>query len=261
MKIQKKKFKLKNNLNWLVSFLLLCSLSSAQLVELDYSKDKRKESSLRVHFVRQGIIGISSLQHLDLSAEIFKVRFDGKKGAHISFTIYGTQTLWKGNKIDALNTFDFVMNPIGGTANGNFFTSFLLSKKQNSSSKIGISIGTKWIEGQPLPSFRSSTFFDNYSRVGWVYQCLLAEDPLQNTSLYFWSNPNLLLHQSSNESRGLFFNNELSPIAYGYGIEMGLEYNSQLKLILIGQQLINVTPESDFGKFIFRLSIAYRFKR
>ena len=130
MKIQKKKFKLKNNLNWLVSFLLLCSLSSAQLVELDYSKDKRKESSLRVHFIRQGIIGISSLQHLDLSAEIFKVRYDGKKGAHISFTIYGTQTLWKGNKIDALNTFDFVMNPIGGTANGTFSLAFYFQKNR-----------------------------------------------------------------------------------------------------------------------------------
>lgn len=251
----------KNNYNWLVGFLLLCSLSSAQLLELDYSKGKREESSLRIHFIRQGIIGISSLQHFNLSAEVFKLRYDGKKGTHISFTVYSTQTLWKGNRTDALNTFEFVMNPIGGTANGNFFTSFPLSKKEHSSSKIGVSIGTKWVEGQPLPNFRNSTFFDNYSRVGWIYQHLLAEDPLQNSSLYFWSYPNVQLHQSTEESRALFFNNELPSLAYGYGIELGLEYNAQLKLILIGQQVVNTTSESDFGKFIFRLSVAYRFKK
>ena len=68
-----------------------------------------------------------------------------------------------------------------------------------------------------------------------------------------------MAHRSSQENRTLFFNDELPSLAYGYGLELGLEYNSQLKLILIGQQLVNATPESDFGKFVLRLSLTYRF--
>ena len=259
MKAKKKKNKFKNFGILFVGFLLLTNLTSAQLLEIDYSKDKREENSVRVHFIRQGIIGVSSLQHLDLSAEIFKVRYDGKKDAHLSFTVFSTQTIWKGNKTDALNTFSFLMNPIGGTVNGTFFATYPISKTEISKSKVGLSLGTKWIEGQPLPGFRSSTFFDTFSRLGWIHQRLLAEDALQNTSLYFWSYPNLVIHRSSKENRTLFFNDELPSLAYGYGLELGLEYNSQLKLILIGQQLVNATPESDFGKFVLRLSLTYRF--
>ena len=259
MKAKKKKNKFKNFGILFVGFLLLTNLTSAQLLEIDYSKDKREENSVRVHFIRQGIIGVSSLQHLDLSAEIFKVRYDGKKDAHLSFTVFSTRTIWKGNKTDALNTFSFLMNPIGGTVNGTFFATYPISKTEISKSKVGLSLGTKWIEGQPLPGFRSSTFFDTFSRLGWIHQRLLAEDPLQNTSLYFWSYPSLVAHRSSQENRTLFFNDELPSLAYGYGLELGLEYNSQLKLILIGQQLVNATPESDFGKFVLRLSLTYRF--
>ena len=259
MKFQEKNTKKRNQPIWLVLFLLLSNITLGQLLEIDYSKTKREESRFRVHFIRQGIIGVSSLQHLDLSAEVFKIRYDSKKGAHVSFTVYSTQTIWRGNKVDALNTFDFIMNPIGGTANGNFFTSFSVSKTDNSNSKIGFSLGTKWVEGPPLPDFRNSTFFDNYTRVGWINQRLLAEDPLKNSSLYFWSFPHLQLHQSSEVNRKLFFNEELPALAYGYGIELGLEYNSKLKLILIGQQLINATSNSDFGKLVLRLSLAYRF--
>ena len=88
-------------------------ITSAQLLEIDYSLEKKEESSFRVHVIRYGIVGVSNLQHIDLSVEALKLRFDSKKGSHFSFSVYGTQTLWRGNKIDGLNTFDFVMNPNG----------------------------------------------------------------------------------------------------------------------------------------------------
>ena len=244
---------------WFFSFSLLTWITSAQLLEIDYSLEKKEESSFRVHVIRYGIIGVSNLQHIDFSVEALKLRFDSKKGSHFSFSVYGTQTLWRGNKIDGLNTFDFVMNPMGGTINGNFFSSISIDRNDTNISKIALSLGKKWVEGQPLPNFENTRFFDNYGRLGIVHQRLLAEDPLQNTSLYFWGFPNLILHHSSNSSRQSFFDGELPSIAYGYGIEFGIDYNTQLKLIFLGQQIVNTSPDSIYGRVVARLTLAYKF--
>ena len=42
-------------------------------------------------------------------------------------------------------------------------------------------------------------------------------------------------------------------------LELGLEYNTQLKITLIGQQLLNVDPNGELGKFVARLIVGYRF--
>jgi hypothetical protein len=244
-------------------FILLFSLFSsimsfAQLLELDFSEKRREESAFRLHVLRYGIVGISSLKHLDLSAELVKVRFEQGGGTQFSFTLYSTQTLWKGNKKEPLNTFDFLMNPIGGTINGAFFIGFPLTP-QHKNSKFAFSLGKKWIQGQPLPQFKSSRFMANYSRLGWSYQKLLAEDPLTNSSLSIWSFPHLLVQQASVKSRDSFFDSQIDPWAYGYGAEIGLEYNTQLKVILHGQQLLPSFAQGDYNRFTARLTLAYRF--
>ena len=244
---------------FLVGFLLLSAALTAQLLEIDYTKGKREEESFRIQLIRTGIVGISSLKHLDFTLEVLKLRYDSKKGNHIALTVYGTQTLWRGNRIDELNTFDFLMNPIGGTINGSFFGSFTLKKNELQNTKLGVSIGNKWIEGTPLPNFQNTSFFDYYGRVGWIYQKTLAEDALTNSSLYFWAFPSLLMHQSSAESRQQFFNNQLDPLSYGYALELGFEYNTQLKMTLVGQQLVNADPSGNFGRFVARLIVGYRF--
>ena len=43
-----------------------------------------------------------------------------QKRSHLPLLSFTDQTIWRGNQIDALNTFDFLMNPIGGTVNGTF---------------------------------------------------------------------------------------------------------------------------------------------
>jgi hypothetical protein len=88
---------------------------------------------------------------------------------------------------------------------------------------------------------------------------LLSEDALTNSSLSFWAFPYLQLHQASEESRRLFFKEQIDPQAYGYGLEIGIAYNSQLKLSIYGQQLLNTSPESEFNQFVARLVAAYRF--
>tara|TARA_Y200000002_G_scaffold225692_1_gene186306 strand:- start:1445 stop:2218 length:774 start_codon:yes stop_codon:yes gene_type:complete len=230
-----------------------------QMLELDYSKQKREENSFKVHLIRTGIVGMSSLKHLDFTIEALKLRFDAKKGSHVDFTLYGTQTIWNGSRENVLNTFDFLMNPIGGDINTNLFFSYPLSKKEHQNTKITLSIGKKWIQGQPLPNFQNNSFFDNYGRFGFIYQSTIAEDPMNNSSLYFWTFPSLIIHQGTEESRRQFFNSNLDPFAYGYAVEVGLEYNTQLKVTILGQQILNANPAGEFGQFVTRLIIGYKF--
>ena len=244
---------------FLVVFLLQGTFCHAQLLELDYTKDKREESSFRAQLIRTGIIGVSSLKHIDVTVEGLKLRFDSKKRTHLALTVYGTRTIWRGNRIDELNTFDFLMNPIGGTVNGSFFTSYSINKNKLKNTKLALSFGKKWIQGPPLPNFKNSSFFDNYGRLGWIYQRTLAEDALTNSALYFWAFPSMIIHQASKENRIKFFNNQLDPFSYGYALEFGLEYNTKLKVTLIGQQILNTDPSGDFDNFVARLIFGYRF--
>ena len=246
-------------LNIFLFFIFISWNCFGQMLELDYSKQKREESSFKVHLIRTGIVGISSLKHLDFTVEALKLRFDAKKGSHIDFTLYGTQTIWNGNRKNLLNTFDFLMNPIGGDINSNLFFTYPLSNKELKNSKIALSIGKKWIQGQPLPNFQNNSFFDNYGRFGFIYQSTIAEDPINNSSLYFWTFPSLIMHQGTAESRRQFLNNNLDTFAYGYAIELGLEYNTQLKVTLLGQQILNAEPGGGFDQFVARLILGYRF--
>jgi hypothetical protein len=239
--------------------LLYIQQASSQLLELDFTSEKKEESSFKIHLIRYGIIGVSSLQHLDLTAEVLKMRYDAKNGLYLGFTVFSTRTIWQGNKVDELNTFDFLMNPIGGTVHGNFFGRLPLNRSKTQNSNIGLSIGSKWIQGPPVPMFRSNSFLDHYLRLGWVHQRLLAEDALANSSLSFWTFPHIQFHQSSSESRSIYFDDQIDSLAQGYGIELGIEYNTQLKITLHGQQLLNTDPQGDFNRFVTRLIVAYRF--
>jgi len=202
---------------------------------------------------------VSSLQHLDLSAEVLQFHYLARGGTNWGLTLYSTQTLWRGNKQDLRNTFDFLMNPIGGLANGSISGKIPFKLKPDKNSNLQFFLGSKWIEGPPAPAFRTPRFFDHYLHLGWLQQRLLAEDPLTNSSLSFWLFPYFQLHQSSATDRRRFFDELLPPLAQGYGLEIGIDYNRQLKLSLYGQQLINTTPQSALRLFVARLIVAYRF--
>ena len=242
----------------IICFLIDPSLGYGQLIDLDYAKQKREESSFNAYFIRNGIISVSSLKHLGVTAELSKLKYFTKNGINFDFTIYGTETIWKGSRSDQLNTFDFLMNPIGGVLNGSFFCNYPIKNSDFFNTKLSISFGKKWIQGPDLPNFKSS-FFDNYVRLGFIYQKNLIEDPITNSSLYFWTFPSLIGHQLDQENRIQFFNNQLDTFSYGYSLELGLEYNTQLKISLIGQQLLNTDRNGEFGLLVARLIIGYSF--
>jgi hypothetical protein len=242
-----------------IIFLLFCTFVQAQLLEIDYTKDKREENTFKVQFIRTGIIGASSLKNLDLTVEALKLTLNNKQKNQFTFTLYGTNTVWRGNRIDELNTFDFLMNPIGGRINASFFTSYTIDKKDLQNTKLALSLGKKWIQGPSIPNFKNSSFIENYGRLGWIYQKTLAEDAITNSALYFWAFPNLIFHQMSEENIKTFFNDQLDPFSYGYALEFGLEYNKKVKITLIGQQILNSDPEGDFDQIVARLIFSYRF--
>ena len=231
----------------------------SQHLDHNFSAEKREESSFKIQLLRHGMIGASSLQHLDLSAEVLRFGLLARGGSNWTFTIFSTQTIWRGNKTEVLNTFDFLMNPLGGLLNGNFsgIIPFTLKPKKNTNLKFNL--GSKWIEGPPAASFRTSRFFDYYFQLGGLYQQLLAEDPLTNSSLSVSLSPYFQMHHTSADSRRRFFDGALPSLAQGYGLEIGLDYNRQLKLSLYGQQILNSPKTSELNRFIARLIMAYRF--
>jgi len=91
------------------------------------------------------------------------------------------------------------------------------------------------------------------------WQKKIIDDPLNNNSLYFWSYTNLFFSKSLKKNRELFFDNELKSLSSGYGLEFGLQYNRSLKILLIGNKILNAKKKSKLNKIIFQLSISYRF--
>jgi len=153
-----------------------------------------------------------------------------------------------------------VLNPIGGTLNINLLNLFPLKVKEDYNSNLAIKIGKKLIEAEAiyLP-LNNKAFFENYFNIGSLIQKKIIDDPLNNTSLYFWSYTNLFLSNSLKKNRELFFDNDLKPLSNGYGFEIGLQYNRSIKILLIGNQILNANKKSKLNKMIFQLSISYRF--
>ena len=90
-----------NPLSFLLVFFSMEGYS--QRLDTDFNAEKREESSFKIRLLRHGIIGVSSLQHLDLSAEVLQFRYFARGGTNWGLTLYSTQTLWRGNKQDLLN--------------------------------------------------------------------------------------------------------------------------------------------------------------
>jgi hypothetical protein len=57
----------------------------------------------------------------------------------------------------------------------------------------------------------------------------------------------------------LFFNNELESNSYGYGLQMGVEFNRKLQLVFLLNQFINTPDSTSLGKEVLRFTLAYRF--
>lgn len=229
----------------------------AQHLTPDPSPGKKEESTIRFQLIKSGVVGINTLGHLTLTGSgLFYARYTGRKGTFVEFDLSSTYTPLFFNKNDQLNAASHLLNPIGGLLNGGINFSHPLKVRENNASKIRLRTGLKWVEAIPLKGIDSRNFLDQYLELGWYYQNLLAEDPLQNQQLYFLAYPHIFVHHSGAKQRNTFFGKQLPPSAIGYGIEMGLEFNRNLQITFIGSQFLNAESAA-LNKWVLSLSVSY----
>jgi hypothetical protein len=51
----------------------------------------------------------------------------------------------------------------------------------------------------------------------------------------------------------------LESNSYGYGLQMGVEFNRKLRLVFLLNQFINTPDSTSLGKADLRFTLAYRF--
>lgn len=246
--------------NTIFMLILLCNcFLTAQHLDIDYVPVKGRESSFRANLFSQGIVGVNTLKHFDSSVEILRLQYFSKKGNSLSFKLYGTRTFWVGNKVDALNTLSFLHNPVGGMFNANLMARFPIAFKERSSYRIAFQMGERFVNATPNSGERSPNFMDHYGGLGMIYQHLVYEDARNNESLYFYAFPSGIIHYSNKDKREVFFNNELQAAAYGYGLQLGIEWNKKLRFTIMAHQLLNAKTGSDLGRPAFRFATGYLF--
>ena len=102
-------------------------------------------------------------------------------------------------------------------------------------------------------------FLTNYGQLGGVYQNLIFEDALENESIDLWIYPHIVFNHSNEKNLFTFFEEELKSVSYGYGLQTGLEFNREVKAILLLSQFINTNIPDAFGKAVLRFTVSYRF--
>lgn len=240
--------------------VIFCSyFAIAQQLDIDYVPVKNRESSFRAKLFSQGIVGVNTLKHFDSSVEVLRLQYFGKKGNSLSLKLYGTQTFWVGNKVDALNTLSYLHNPVGGMFNANLMAKFPIVFKDRSSYRIAVQLGERFVNATPKRGDISRYFIDHYGGLGLIYQRLLFEDARNNESLYFYAFPSGLVHYSSSDKREAFFDNQLKTTAIGYGLQLGIEWNKKLRFSIMAHQLLHPETSSELGRPSFRFSTGYLF--
>ena len=233
----------------------------SQQLDFDfYTGEKKETKSFSFKYIQQGILNLDSNANISATIEAFKLSYKTKNNFNSYLTLFSTRTFFSGKKDDKLNTLSSILNPIGGTLNINLQSLIPIKVKEDFNSSLGVKIGKKFIEAQAIYfPLNNKAFFENYINLGSLIQKKIIDDPLNNTSLFFWSYTNLFLTKSLKKNREIFFQNELKSLSKGYGFEIGLQYNRSMKIIVIGNKILNTMKKSKLNKMIFQLSISYRF--
>ena len=228
----------------------------AQALELDYRSPVNKESFLKINVLKKFIGGVTTLGHLDFTSELMSIDYKASNGLMGGLYVLGTYSMITGNKNDKKNNLSHLLNPLGGTLNGGFYLSVSLRKKEKSSLKIITRMGVKGIQGTPLKGFETN-FTNNYGSLGLLYQRLVFEDAPENKRIDFWINPRMMVSQNDEKNLELFFDNDLKPESYGYGLQTGLEFNQNLRLVFLLNQYVNIHIAESVGIPVLRFSLVY----
>ena len=228
----------------------------AQQLTVEPSPGKKEESFFRFRFFKSGLLGFNSIGHLTVSGSgLLNLRYSGKKGSFTEFDLSSTYSPLFLNSNDQRNAVSHLLNPLGGLVNVSLRYAIPLHIEETTASKLTIRTGLKLVEAFPIKAIDGQNFLDQYAEVGWLYQNLIAEDALQNQSLYFMAYPHFFVHHSGAEQRASFFGQNLPPTAQGYGVELALDFNRRLWVSLTGSQFVNATVANNLQKFVLALTV------
>ena len=232
----------------------------SQQLDFDfYTGEKKETKSFSFKYIQQGILNLDSNTNISATIEAFKLSYKTKNNFNSYLTLFSTRTFFSGKKNDKLNTLSSILNPLGGRFNITIHNLIPIKVKEDFNSSLGIKIGKKLIEAQAIYfPLDNKAFFENYINIGSLIQKKIIDDPLNNTSLFFWSYANLFLTKSSKKNREIFFDNELKSLSKGYGFEIGIQYNRSLKIMLIGNKALDAMKNPKLSQIIFQLSISYK---
>ena len=91
-------------------FFFAASVSlRSQLLELDYRSSLKSESRFSIGFLKQFMLGATTLGHIDTTVELMNIKFNPSGALLAGFSVAGTQTFWVGNKDDKRNNLSFFM--------------------------------------------------------------------------------------------------------------------------------------------------------
>ena len=243
-----------------IIFLFVNQFIFSQQLDFDfYTGEKKETKSFSFKYIQQGILNLDSNANISATIEAFKLSYKTKNNFNSYLTLFSTRTFFSGKKDDKLNTLSSILNPIGGTLNINLQSLIPIKVKEDFNSSLGVKIGKKFIEAQAIYfPLNNKAFFENYINLGSLIQKIIIDDPLNNTSLFFWSYTNLFLTKSLKKNREIFFDNELKSLSKGYGFEIGIQYNRSLKIMVIGNKILDTMKNSKLSKIVFQLSISYK---
>ena len=243
-----------------IFFLFVNQFIFSQQLDFDFYIGERKETkTFSFKYIQQGILNLDSNTNISATIEAFKLSYKTKNNFNSYLTLFSTRTFFSGKKNDKLNTLSSILNPLGGRFNITIHNLIPIKVKQDFNSSLGIKIGKKLIEAQAIYfPLDNKAFFENYINIGSLIQKKIIDDPLNNTSLFFWSYTNLFLTKSLKKNREIFFDNELKSLSKGYGFEIGIQYNRSLKIMVIGNKILDTMKNSKLSKIVFQLSISYK---
>ena len=241
-----------------VSFLLLALAARGQLLDLDYSSPLKRENQFKINLFRYIQASITTLGHIDASAEILNMNYTSTKGLKTGLSLAGTRTFFIGNKDDKKNNLSYLLNPMGGIVNGSLYLGFPLKTNKNKSLRFNTRAGLKLIQGSPLTGV-GNNFTCTYGQLGVVYEKVLFEDALENQRIDFWVFPRLMGSQVGDRDLELFFDNELKSVNYGYGLQTGVEFNRRIRLTFLLNQFANTEDDSSLGVPVLRFDLAFLF--
>ena len=152
-----------------------------------------------------------------------RFKYSGKRGFHSIFSVSTTRIFVLANKNDKVNTLSQLLLPNSGVANGSLFTTLPLETSKKTKILLTSQLGMRWIRAEPIVQKNKNNFLNKMGSLGLRFQRIVLEDPLRNQRIFFWTIPHAHFNHSSVAERERFFEQDLDPFAWGYGLEVGID--------------------------------------